>query len=201
MTSNIQEYEDSYIRNLAILAEFRDPNVRAHLKRIKRYSMIICDGLGLPEDTAKQISIAGQLHDVGKAAIPDEINLKSGELSDEEWKLSKTHVTVGYKFLAEFESPNFKLAQEIAISHHERWNGSGYPNGLSKEKIPLSGRIIGVVDTFDALTSERSYKKKISPFDALDLLNNSKGKLFDPNIIEILNLYFVEILKIYDENS
>ena len=98
-----------------------------------------------------------------------------------------------------FSSPIFKIAQEIAISHHERWNGSGYPNGLSKEKIPLSGRIVGVVDTFEALTSDRPFKKKISPFDALDLLNSSKGVLFDGKIIEYMNLYFVEILKVFDE--
>jgi len=199
MTTNIQEYEGTYIRNLAILAEFRDPNIKAHLERVRRYCEIICDGLGLPDNTIRQISIASQLHDVGKAAISEEINFKAGELTDEEWKDSKTHVNLGYKFLGEFSSPNFEIAQEIAISHHERWNGSGYPNGLLKEKIPLSGRIVGVVDTFDALTSKRSYKKKISPFDALDLLNNSKGKLFDPNIVEIINLYFVEILKVFDE--
>lgn len=199
MTTNIQEYEDIYIRNLAILAEYREPKIKNHLERIKRYCEILCDGLGLPENTINQISVASQLHDVGKASISEEIKFKSGELTNEEWKLSKTHVNEGYKFLGKFSSPIFNIAQEIAISHHERWNGSGYPNGLSKEKIPLSGRIVGVIDTFDALTSNRNYKKKISPFDGLDLVNNSKGKLFDPKIVEILNLYFVEILKVFDE--
>jgi putative two-component system response regulator len=136
------------------------------------------------------------MHDVGKIGIADKIILKPGKLSHEEFEIIKTHTIIGGELLSESKSDILKMAKQIALCHHEKYNGTGYPKGLSKEEIPLAARIVAIVDTFDALTSKRPYKDPYPPEIALNIIKAERGKHFDPHITDLFVEHFDKFLKV-----
>jgi len=182
---------------LAYIAEAAEWDNRAHLRRIKMYAYTLFCALGLPSAEASLLALACELHDVGKAATPDELLKRQGSYTNEEWQVMERHTLDGDLMLRDASSPILRAAAVIALTHHERWDGSGYPNHTSGEEIPLSGRVCAVVDVFDALTTARLYKEAIDPEEAFDLINRSSGTLFDPAVVRAFVESRPEILQIY----
>jgi putative two-component system response regulator len=185
-TKEIRDREKELIFRISRAAEFRDPETGAHIQRMAYYSQAIALGLGLEDATQTLILEAAPMHDVGKIGIPDYILLKPGKLSPEEFEVMKGHARMGYELLKDSASEILRAGALIAISHHEKYDGSGYPRGLKGSDIPLFGRIVAVADVFDALTSERPYKKAWSLEDARRFLEEGRGKHFDPLCVEAL---------------
>ena len=183
-TKDIREREKELIIRMSRAAEFRDPETGAHIQRMAHYSAIIAKGLGLYEGEQKLILEAAPMHDVGKIGIPDYILLKPGKLTPEEFEIMKGHAKLGYELLKDSGSEILRAGAEIAISHHEKFDGSGYPKGIKGNDIPLFGRIVAVADVFDALTSERPYKKAWSLEDASMFLEEGRSRHFDPMCVE-----------------
>jgi putative two-component system response regulator len=179
-TSEILDREHEMITRLSRAAEFRDPETGAHIHRMSNYSQLIAKQLGLPQVELEVILRAAPMHDVGKIAIPDNILLKPGKLDPTEWEIMKTHAEKGWEILRGSRSSLLDVAAKIAYTHHEKFDGSGYPRGLVGENIPLYGRIVAVADVFDALTTERPYKKAWAVEDAMDFLFSNAGTHFDP---------------------
>jgi putative two-component system response regulator len=167
---------------LAMAAEAKDDDTGHHVHRIQDLTRDICIGLGLSPEESEQFSFSSIMHDVGKINIPDNILRKAGPLTDQEWTVMKTHTIAGEKILG--KKPFYQTAREIARSHHERWDGRGYPDGLKGESIPLAARIVTVADVFDALTHSRPYKKAWSAEKALAEMKRLAHKVFDPDILE-----------------
>ncbi|WP_423678814.1 HD domain-containing phosphohydrolase [Undibacterium sp. WLHG33] len=199
-TAEILERERETIFRLSKAAESRDPETGAHIVRMANYSKIIAEQLGLSAADQQLILETAPMHDVGKVGIPDSILLKPGKLTADEFSVMKQHTRLGYEILAGSSSNLLTAGAEIALAHHEKFDGSGYPNGLAGENIPLFARIVAVADVFDALTSERPYKKAWGNEQALAHLREGAGKHFDPlcvdaffagwdKILEIKNLY------------
>ncbi len=184
---------------LSIAAEYRDEDTAGHIRRISHYSSEIARQLGLPTKMVNNIYHASPLHDVGKIGVPDHILLRPGELSPEEWQIMKSHTVIGGRILEGSKSELMQMAEQIAVSHHERFDGSGYPHGLKGEQIPLAGRIVALADVFDALTSKRIYKPVYSNEYALEYIKKSSGKHFDPEIIAAFFKGQNDILAIQDQ--
>ena len=195
-TMEIREREKELIFRMSRAAEFRDPETGAHIQRMAYYSQIIAKGLGLDQKTQKLILQAAPMHDVGKIGIPDYILLKPGKLTYEEFEVMKGHAKLGHELLKGSNSEIVQAAADIAISHHEKYDGTGYPHGLVGTKIPLFGRIVAVADVFDALTSERPYKKAWSLDDACRFLEDGRGLHFDPMCVEAFLACWDEALAI-----
>lgn len=183
-TAEILERERETIFRLSKAAESRDPETGAHILRMANYSKIIAEQLGLSSEDQRLILEAAPMHDVGKVGIPDSILLKPGKLTPDEFSVMKQHTLLGYEILAGSSSNLLTTGAEIALAHHEKFDGSGYPNGLAGEKIPLFARIVAVADVFDALTSERPYKKAWNNEDALAHLRDGSGQHFDPLCVD-----------------
>ncbi len=190
-----QAYIDS-IHRLVMASEFKDEDTGDHIIRIGEYSRLMAQKLELPAATVEAIYYAAPMHDVGKIGIPDKIMLKPGKLTSEEFDVIKTHTTIGAKLLSRSKSGILQMAKDIALCHHEKFNGQGYPRGLSGRAIPLPARIVAIADTFDALTSKRPYKDPYPPEMALDIIRNERGKHFDPRITDIFMEHFPEFLRI-----
>ncbi len=171
------------IDRLAMAAEYRDGGTRAHTGRVARTSLLLAEAVGLPEPESSLIAQAAPLHDVGKLAVPDAILLKPGRLSAAEFQEVKRHTTIGGAILAGSSSRVLEVAEQIALTHHERWDGDGYPRGLRGEAIPLSGRIVALADVFDALTHERPYKSAWPARAAAAEICRSNGRHFDPRVV------------------
>jgi putative two-component system response regulator len=167
--------------------------------RMSRYSALIAEKLDLPAKEVKNILYASPMHDIGKIGIPDSILMKPGKLTEEEFGIMKTHSIIGANLLAYSKSEILQVAEQIAISHHEKWNGKGYPQGLSGDNIPLSGRIVCLADAFDALISKRPYKDPYPIETAADIIKKERGEHFDPDIVDVFLENIDEILKIKDE--
>jgi putative two-component system response regulator len=167
---------------LALAAEYRDDATQLHALRIGRTAVLLGDALRVPESTLTQLGRAASLHDIGKTAIPDAILLKPGPLSASEFETMKSHTVIGARILSSSQSSLLQLAATIALSHHERWDGSGYPRRLAGDQIPLVGRIAAVADAFDALTHDRPYKRASPVSDAVAEILNSAGSHFDPEV-------------------
>ena len=195
-TKDIRDRERELIFRICRAAEFRDPETGAHIQRMAHYSGVIAMGLGLDVATAKLILEAAPMHDVGKIGIPDFILLKPGKLTYEEFEVMKGHARLGWELLKDSGSEVLRAGAEIALSHHEKFDGTGYPGGLKGNDIPLFGRIVAVADVFDALTSERPYNKAWSLEDARKLLDEGRGKHFDPLCVEALFAGWDEVLEI-----
>ena len=195
-TAKIKEQERETIFCLAKAAEYRDPETGAHIQRMAHYSKHIARVMGLSVQQQETLLEAAPMHDIGKVGIADAILLKPGKLSPAEFEVMKQHAVIGYELLINNSSPLLKIAAEIAYTHHEKFDGSGYPRGLSGEEIPLFGRIVAVADVFDALTSERPYKRAWSIEDATKLLRSGSGKHFDPVCVDAFFSDFDEILAI-----
>lgn len=180
-TRAIRERERELIYRISRAAEFRDPETGAHIQRMANYSKVIAAGLGLPESEQKLLLEAAPMHDVGKIGIPDYILLKPGKLTPEEFDIMRGHARIGYELLKDSASEIMQTGALVALSHHEKFDGSGYPGGLKGENIPLFGRIVAVADVFDALTSERPYKKAWPLDDACKFLRRLR-RTFRPTM-------------------
>jgi putative two-component system response regulator len=182
-------YEDS-VRHLAVAAEFRDSETGAHILRIGAYSEMIAGKLGWPPKAQHEISLAAPLHDIGKIGIPDKILMKEGPLTPEEFDAIKEHCMIGHKILSVSEQPVMMTAAEIALAHHERWDGTGYPAGLRGTEIPLPARIVSIGDVYDALRSPRPYKPPMGHDDVVKIIlygdDRTRPTHFDPDMLEIL---------------
>lgn len=195
-TQAIRAREQELIFRMSRAAEFRDPETGAHIQRMAYYSRLIAKGLGLDDKVQKLILEAAPLHDVGKIGIPDYILLKPGKLTHEEFEVMKGHAQLGHELLDDSGSDILRAGAEIALTHHEKYDGSGYPNGLAGTKIALYGRIVAVADVFDALTSERPYKRAWPLEDARKFLEEGRGKHFDPMCVEAFLAGWEEALEI-----
>lgn len=184
MTAVLAERERESLLVLARAAESRDPQTGSHLTRMASYSKIIALELGLSEDEAEEIYLAAPMHDVGKIGIPDRILLKDGKLTPDEWLEMKLHTKYGHDILGKSVTPILQLGGVIALNHHEAWDGSGYPNGLKGEEIPLCARIVAVADVFDALVSVRTYKKAWYMEDALEELTKISDARLDAKCVK-----------------
>jgi len=170
---------------LSNVAEYRDEDTHNHTKRVALYSKLIAQEAGLDEEMQNLIYHAAPLHDVGKVGIPDSILLKPGKLTDEEFSMMKTHAKIGYDMLDGFENKYLKAGAIIALTHHEKFDGSGYPNGLKGDEINIMGQIVAIADVFDALTSKRPYKEPWPIEKAFDLLKEQSGKHFSPFLVQL----------------
>ena len=198
-TAKIIEREQETIFCLARAAEYRDPETGAHIQRMAHYSKHIARILALPAEQQDLLLESAPMHDIGKVGTPDIILLKPGKLTEAEFAIMKQHAVIGYEVLNASNSPLLKVAAEIAHTHHEKFDGSGYPRGLKGADIPLFGRIVAVADVFDALTSERPYKKAWSIEQATQLMKEGAGKHFDPECVDAFFKGFDEVLSIKNE--
>ncbi|HTA06839.1 MAG TPA: HD domain-containing phosphohydrolase [Solirubrobacteraceae bacterium] len=172
------------IFRLARLVEFRDEETGQHVHRMSSYCELLARTLGLPSEDCERLRLASQLHDVGKVAVPDEVLLKPGKLTPDEFEVVKGHAETGYKMLAGSTSELVQLGGAIAYTHHERWDGNGYPRGLSGEEIPLEGRIAAVADVFDALTSDRVYRPALPIKSAMEIMRDERGQHFEAEMLD-----------------
>ena len=193
-TEEIRQREQELLFRMSRAAEFRDPETGAHIQRMAHYSALIAGRLGLGAATEELLLQAAPMHDVGKIGIPDYILLKPGKLTHEEFELMKNHASLGFELLQGSSSRVLQTGAEIALSHHEKFDGSGYPAGLSGEAIPLFGRIVAVADVFDALTSERPYKRAWEMDRAAAFLKEGSGTHFDPDCVEAFMAVWDEVL-------
>lgn len=196
-TSELKATRLELISCLGKAAEFKDNETGLHVIRMSHYSRILAEKISNDASWCNLIYLASPMHDIGKIGIPDAVLLKPGKLDKHEWLTMKKHPEYGAKILGEQSSPLLTLAREIAISHHERWDGTGYPNGLNEEKIPLSGRVVAIADVFDALTSQRPYKEPWSFEQATQHILDGTGSHFDPSLCEIFKDCLAEFEAIY----
>lgn len=192
-TQTLLAREEEMVFCLSKALEYRDNETNDHTLRVAKYSRMICERLGLPQQESRSIYLASPLHDIGKVAIPDGILLKPGRLDDEERAIIQTHAEIGARILRGSTSDLIKLAAQIAECHHERWDGKGYPKGLAGEAIPLSARIVAIADVFDALTTERPYKKALSHERALAILESERARHFDPACLDAFLSAYAEM--------
>lgn len=195
-TRELDETRLEIIRRLGRAAEYRDNETGLHIIRMSQYSQIIGMADGMTESEADMLLNASPMHDIGKIGIPDQILLKPGKLTPEEWEIMKTHSTIGAEILSGHESELMQVAREIALHHHEKWDGSGYPNGQTGDEIPLVGRIVAIADVFDALTTVRPYKKAWKVEDAVDYIAQNRATHFDPRLVDLFMKCLTEILAI-----
>jgi putative two-component system response regulator len=173
------------VQRLGLAAEYKDNETGLHVIRMSHFARILGLAAGMTEAEADDLLHAAPMHDVGKIGIPDRILQKPGPLDPDEWKIMQSHATIGAEIIGDHPSGMLALARNIALTHHEKWDGSGYPKGLSGADIPLEGRITAIADVFDALTSVRPYKKAWTEEEALEFLVKQKGKHFDPNLVDL----------------
>jgi len=187
------------IRRLTIAAEYKDEDTARHIERIGLYSEVLARALGFSPGDVEIMLHAAPMHDVGKLGVPEQILLKPGKLDDEEWVVMRSHTTMGARILAGSDSPLLQMGEKIALSHHEKWDGSGYPNGLSGEDIAIEGRICGVVDFFDALTMDRPYRKAVPNDEVLEMMKGDSGTHFDPDVLDAFLSVLEEIKVVQQE--
>ncbi|VXC48643.1 two-component system response regulator [Massilia sp. 9I] len=173
------------VQRLGLAAEYKDNETGLHVIRMSHFSRILGIAAGMNEAEADDLLHAAPMHDVGKIGIPDRILQKPGPLDPDEWKIMQSHVTIGAEIIGDHEGGMLALAAQIALTHHEKYDGSGYPHGLRGNDIPLVGRIVAIADVFDALTSKRPYKKAWTEEEALTLLREQKGRHFDPALVDL----------------
>lgn len=200
-TAEIRAREKEAILRLSRAAEYRDPETGAHLLRMSAYTRLIARQLGLPLQEQEMLQEAAPMHDIGKVGIPDAILLKPGKLSHEEMAIMRQHPLFGHEILADSVSPLLQCAAVVALSHHEKFDGSGYPHGLSGQNIPLWGRIVAVADVFDALTSARPYKQAWPLERARQHLEEQKGAHFDPACVDALFALWPEVMIIRQRHA
>jgi len=194
-----EELKESYIdsiHRLVMAAEYKDEDTGDHIMRIGQYCSFMAEKLNLSKGYKETIYYAAPMHDIGKIGIPDKILLKSGKLTLNEFETIKAHTQIGARLLSQSKSKILQMAHEIALSHHEKFNGKGYPNQLKGTDIPLSGRIVATADTFDALTSKRPYKGPYPPELIYDILKKERGEHFDPEILDLFLDNFDQFLEI-----
>lgn len=200
-TKNLLSREHETLEILGKTAEYKDPETGSHVARVARYSKLLAKEYGLSTKDQEIIFYAAPFHDLGKIGIEDKILLKPGKLDEEEFKTMKNHAQIGYEILKNSNSEYLQAGAIIALTHHEKWNGEGYPNALKGEDIHVFGRIVAIADVFDALTSFRPYKKAWSFEEALNYLEERSGKDFDPKMVEIFKTHIDEVKHIFNSFS
>ena len=198
-TREVREREKETLLRLARAGEFRDEETGTHLIRMSRYSGLIAGALSLDAEEAETVELSAPLHDIGKIGIPDQILLKPGKLDAPEWTLMQRHAVIGHDILKGSASKYVRMGALIALGHHEKYDGSGYPNGLEGDHIPVCARIVAVADVYDALTSVRPYKAAWPSAQAMDYVASQAGKHFDPRMVAAFLGSKDEILKIQSE--
>ncbi|MBP9490398.1 MAG: response regulator [Aliarcobacter sp.] len=200
-TFRLKESEHETLQLLGKSAEYKDPETNAHTQRVAHYCKLLASAYGLDENLQDIVFYASPFHDLGKIGIPDKILLKPAKLDTDEYEIMKRHSQIGYEILKGSKSKYLKAGGVIAYNHHEKYDGSGYPNGLKGENIPIFGRITAIADVFDALTSNRPYKKAWSVNEAFDLLIEEKEKHFDPFLVDLFIENREKVMQIHDEFS
>lgn len=200
-TDELRRTRLQVVQQLGRAAEYRDNETGNHILRMSHISALLAKSIGWNEADCELMLHASPMHDIGKIGIPDHILLKPGKFDPEEWEIMKTHAVIGANILEGDDSELMKCAGEIALTHHEKWDGSGYPYGLSGEAIPLVGRIAALADVFDALTSVRPYKEAWTVEAAVDLIKENRGTHFDPDLVTVFLEQLPGILKIRDQFS
>ncbi len=200
-SQELKQYQVEIIHRLARAAEYRDNETGMHVIRISKLCERLAQGMDLDEHRCHLIRHASPMHDIGKIGIPDHILLKPGKLNPQEWAIMQTHAEIGALILSGSESEFLQMAEVIAGNHHERWDGSGYPRGLKSDEIPRVARIVTVCDVYDALTSDRPYKKAWSIEDTVEEMQSQSGKLFDPDILQIFMDLLPEMVAISKQFS
>ena len=193
------ELEKGHLAAISMLGEaghYNDADTGVHIWRIAAFSGALAKAIGWPAKDVAMIELAAPMHDTGKIGIPDAILRKPGPLDVTEWEVMKTHARIGYDILSKSDAPLFRMAREIALSHHEKWDGSGYPSGLKGEEIPESARIVALADVFDALSMKRPYKEAWSLDRVLATIDQGAGSHFDPRLIEAFHRILPDILEI-----
>jgi putative two-component system response regulator len=201
------EVKQAYIETIYRLTratEYKDGETAEHVKRLSFYAAEIGHALGMSETDVELLLYASPMHDIGKIGIPDNILFKKDKLTPEEWEVMKTHPLIGYEILKDSNAPVLKMGSVIALYHHERWDGSGYPQGLKGAAIPLEARILSLVDVYDALRSKRHYKEPFDHETACKIMLEGDGRVkpehFDPHLLEIFRKVSLQLAKIYDDN-
>lgn len=183
-TSELEDTRLEVVRRLSVAAEYKDNETGLHVVRMSKVAKLLALASGMTEGDAELLHIAAPMHDIGKIGIPDAILLKPGKLTDEEREVMKTHSLIGAEILGEHEWPLMQMARIVALTHHEKWDGTGYPRGLKGKDIPLVGRICALADVFDALTSDRPYKTGWPIAEAVQFITDQSGQHFDPELVE-----------------
>lgn len=199
LQQEIEETQKEIIFTMGEIGESRSKETGNHVKRVAEYSYVLALGMGIPQEEAEKLKLASPMHDIGKVAIPDAVLKKPGKLTDEEYDIMKTHTTIGYNLLKNSRRELLRIAAIVASQHHEKWNGRGYPHGLKGEEIHVYGRITAIADVFDALGSERVYKKAWELDRILNLFKEERGQHFDPHVVDTFFEQLPEILKIRDK--
>lgn len=197
-TAEIVEREKETLRLLGKTAEYKDPETGAHVARVAHYSKMFAAAYGLNEKMQNIIYNASPFHDIGKVAIPDSILLKPAKLTDDEFETMKSHTTIGFELLRSSKSEYLKAGGVIAFTHHEKYDGTGYPKGLKGDMIPVMGRIVAVADVFDALTSKRPYKEAWSFDESIAYIKSVSGTHFDPVLVDILESKVDDFIQIHN---
>ncbi len=195
---HVREKETLY--RLARAGEFKDSNTGAHIVQMAKISRLIAEEMGMDKQFCDTIEIAAPMHDIGKIGIPDKILLKKSRLDSDEFEIMKTHSQIGYEILKDSPSPYLQMGAIIALNHHEKYNGEGYPNKSQKDDIPIEARIVAVADVFDALTSQRPYKNAWSEDEAINQIVKQKSLHFDPDCVDALQSRFKEIVNIQNNS-
>lgn len=199
--NRLHESRLEVVRRLGRAAEYRDNETGLHIIRMSKMAALFGRASGLDEEAADMILNASPMHDIGKLGIPDNILLKPGKLDSEEWQIMQSHAQIGADILAGSTSPLLVMAHDIALSHHEKWDGSGYPYGLKGEDIPIEARLSAMADVFDALTSIRPYKKAWSIEDTMNYIDSESGKQFEPALVRVLKKELPRVILIKEEYS
>ena len=195
-TKELEQTRLEIIRRLGRAAEFKDDETGQHVIRMSHYTRILAEASGMAAADVDVLFNAAPMHDIGKIGIPEAILLKPGKLDDAEWVVMKKHPAIGAGIIGRHQHPLLETARIVALTHHEKWDGNGYPRGLRGEAIPLSGRIVAIADVFDALTSERPYKKAWPIEEAVSFLKQQSGSHFDPRLVELFVNALPELMKV-----
>ncbi len=199
-TKELEETRFEIIRRLGRAAEYKDNETGLHVVRMSHYARLLAIQSGLPDKYCELIYNAAPMHDIGKIGTPDSILKKPAKLDEPEWDEMQRHAEIGAEIIGDHQDPLLEMARRIALSHHEKWDGSGYPLGVSGQDIPIEGRIVAIADVFDALTSIRPYKKAWTVADTMALIESESGKHFDPELVEHFKLIVDEVTKIRDKH-
>jgi putative two-component system response regulator len=195
-TSALVAREIETILRLTRAAEFRDDVTGMHVIRVGHMCSALAKTIGLPNDECKTLLLAAPMHDIGKVATPDYILLKPGALTEQEFEVMKQHTVAGYEILKDSDSEMLRCAAEIALTHHERYDGTGYPRGLKGSAIPLSGKLCSIVDVFDALTSVRPYEQAWTYERSVEAIDTAAGSQFDPDVVDLFHTSYDEIVAV-----
>ncbi|WP_372871196.1 HD domain-containing phosphohydrolase [Shewanella sp.] len=199
-TKELEQTRFEIIRRLGRAAEYKDNETGLHVVRMSYYARLLARQAGLPDPFCELLYNAAPMHDIGKIGTPDAVLKKPAKLDADEWEIMQQHAGIGAEIIGEHSDPLLQMSRRIALTHHEKWDGSGYPNGLKGEEIPLEGRIVAIADVFDALTSIRPYKKAWTVEDTMALLESEAGKQFDPALVEHFKAILPEVVAIRDQH-